>query len=189
MKIAVPWRQVMAGLLFGLALGLVLFLGFPGSNLDSASAERTNPANGARPVEQAPAPDFALEQLDGGPLSLSEHRGQIVLVNFWATWCAPCRLEMPALQDRFERYRNQGFVVLAVNDEEPAGDVREYVEELGLTFPVLLDPSGQVQQLYAVHGYPSSYLIDRAGTIHLVQIGILSEDQLDRSLRELGLTS
>lgn len=189
MKLPIPWRLLLAGVLFGLAFGLALFLGFPGSAHDAGSAAGQDEAVPSGPLERSQAPEFELEDLSGRQVSLSDFRGQVVLVNFWATWCAPCRLEMPSFQDRYERLQQQGFVVLAVNDEEPAADVQGFVDELGLTFPILLDPSGEVQQLYAVHGYPSSYLIDRDGTIHLVQIGLLSEDLLERSLRELGLTT
>jgi peroxiredoxin len=184
----VPWRLLGAGMAFGLALGIGAFFGFP---MGSSGADSGSVAEGPAglPAEQAPAPDFTLERLDGSQVSLSDFRDHVVLVNFWATWCAPCRIEMPSLQDRYDRFQGQGFVVLAVNDEEPAGVVQAYVDELGLTFPTLLDPDGAVQQLYAVRGYPSSYLIDGDGTIRMVQIGLLSEDQLDRSLAELGLSS
>jgi len=185
----IPWRRLMAGILFGMAVGLVAFLGFPSQDGGHASSIQAGRSTDSRPAEMTQAPDFNLQQLDGRQVSLSNFRGKVVLLNFWATWCAPCRLEMPSLQDRYDRYQAQGFVVLAVNDEEPAADVESYVQELGLSFPVLLDPTGEVQQLYAIRGYPSSYLIDRDGTIHLVQIGLLAENTLDRSLAELGLSS
>jgi peroxiredoxin len=127
------------------------------------------------PVQGALAPDFKLTTLDGGMLHLSEFRGRAVMINLWATWCGPCRIEMPHIQDRFERFEKQGFVVLAVNFDEPAGVVAEYRDELGLTFPILLDPGAKVQNLYRNRSYPSSFFIDAGGIIQ-VQHKLVSDD-------------
>lgn len=112
------------------------------------------------------APDFSAEMLDGSTLSLSDLRGQVVLVNFWATWCGPCGEEMPDFQTIYELYESDGFVVLAVNYEEGRSQVAGFVDDLELTFPVVLDESGTInRQLYQVGGYPTSYLLDRNGVI------------------------
>jgi peroxiredoxin len=136
------------------------------------------------PVEGSRAPDFQLQTLDGQRVRLSELRGQVVLINFWATWCAPCRLEMPAIQDRYER---GGFEVLAVDFDESPELVQAFVNELGLSFPVLLDPGADIQKLYQVRGYPTSFFIDTEGIIRIIQIGIMTEEELDANLQELGV--
>ena len=109
------------------------------------------------------------------------------MLNFWATWCSPCREEMPALEARFQRYRDQGLVVLAIDFDEPLEEVRAFRDEFGLTFPVLMDPGAIIQQLYRVRGYPTSYFVDRSGTIQVQHIGVMSEDQLDEYLVQMGV--
>jgi peroxiredoxin len=151
-----------------------------------------NPAPETNQLEVAPvvgglAPDFELLSLSGESFRLSDFRGKVVLINFWATWCAPCRLEIPAIQDRANLYPSD-LVVLAVDNNEPAQDVLDFVLELQLTLDPLLDPGAEVQQLYQVRGYPSSYFIDREGVIKQLHIGIMTEGQLDGYLEDLGIS-
>ena len=122
------------------------------------------------------------------PVSLHEQQGKVVLINFWATWCAPCREEMPALQAAYEKLADQGLVVLGVNwtQVDYLPDVEAFVEALGLTFPILLDPDGTVSEdLYQVLGLPTSVLIGRDGTIRSVRIGILDLQELEGTLQAL----
>jgi cytochrome c biogenesis protein CcmG/thiol:disulfide interchange protein DsbE len=139
------------------------------------------------PVMGALAPDFTLFEVEGEQMSLSDFRGQPVLINFWATWCGPCRLEMPAIQERFERYKDEGFVVLAVDFDETASDVRAYGKGLGLTFSLLLDPGAEVQKLYRNRSYPSSFFVDAEGVIQVQHIGVMTEGQIDENLAKIGL--
>ncbi|MCZ7541869.1 MAG: TlpA family protein disulfide reductase [Anaerolineae bacterium] len=114
------------------------------------------------------APDFEAQTLDGETVALSDYRGQTVLVNFWATWCGPCREEMPDFETIYALHQPDGFVVLAVNNQEERGTVRAFVDELDLTFPILLDETGAINNtLYgsAIQGYPTSLLIDPDGII------------------------
>ena len=138
------------------------------------------------PIKDALAPDFELETIDGDTLKLSDFRGKAVLINFWATWCGPCRVEMPALQSRFESY-SLDFVILAVDNDETWEIVSAFVDELGLTFNVLLDPGAVIQDLYQIRGYPSSIFVDVDGIIRVVHIGIMTEGQLDGYLAEVGI--
>jgi len=118
------------------------------------------------------APAFALPDLAGNLHALAQHRGEVVLVNFWSTWCAPCRTEMPDLQALYETYREQGFTVLGVNlnldGREP---VAAFVSELRLTFPVLLDSRKDVGRAYRVFAIPASFLLDRQGRIASRRVG------------------
>ena len=136
------------------------------------------------PEVGAVAPDFTWANLNGASVGLSELRGQVVLINFWATWCVPCRVEMPAIQ---ARYNDGDFAVLAVNFDESAEKVRAFADELGLDFPILLDPGGKIQELYRVRGYPSSYFVDTNGVIQFIHIGEMSNADLDNYLSQLGL--
>jgi len=178
-----------AGLLVGLALGLVFFFGIPardeaGLILQAGEGSATQmPA----PFVGAPAPEFVAKTVDGEGVALRDLTGKVVVLNFWATWCSPCREEMPALEARYERYRDQGLVVLAIDFDEPQEEVRAFRDEFGLTFPVVMDPGANIQQLYRVRGYPTSYFVDRSGTIQVQHIGVMSEDQLDEYLVQMGV--
>lgn len=179
------WRYVLAGVFVGLAVGVAYFFGFPRLEAPSRNGELSPSGLTPGPAEGSLAPDFALQDLQGNTIQLSQLRGQVVLINFWATWCGPCRLEMPVIQDRFERYKDQGFTVLAVNFDEPEDLVKAFGEELSLTFPLLLDPGGEVQQLYRVRGYPTTVMVDRDGMIRAVHIGVMTEGQVDGYLDRL----
>lgn len=125
------------------------------------------------PREGFLAPDFSLNTLAGEPITLSELRGQAVLINLWATWCPPCRAEMPAMQKLFDEYQDQGFMVLAVNmtyQDNPSA-VAPFVQENALNFPILLEDTGKVAEQYELRSLPSSFFIDRNGIIQEVVIG------------------
>ncbi len=118
------------------------------------------------------APDFVLPELSGASTRLSDHRGKVVLVNFWATWCTPCRAEMPSMEKLYQAHRGRGLVILAISGDRTRRQVVEsFVQELGLTFPILLDPGGEVFAQYSVPGLPTSYLLDRQGRIVSGEVG------------------
>jgi len=117
-------------------------------------------------VARQSAPDFNLENLRGGDTGLADYKGKVVLLNFWATWCMPCRAEMPSMETLWKKYKEQGFVILAISiDEGSKKRVEKFIEIFDLSFPVLLDPESKVNDLYKVSNMPTSFLIDRNGKI------------------------
>jgi thiol-disulfide isomerase/thioredoxin len=127
------------------------------------------PAGPARavPVAKGPAPDFSLDDLDGRPHRLADYRGRVVLLNFWASWCPPCRVEMPSIERLYQSHSKRPFMVLGLNQRESAQDA---FASLGLfspmpTFPILLDSRGQVAKTYGVEGLPCSFVIGKDGTL------------------------
>ena len=147
-----------------------------GASWTALSATNTGAStSGYIPAPQAgfAAPDFTLKNPDGISYTLAELRGQAVLVNLWATWCPPCRAEMPAIEKMYQEYKGQGFIVLAVNmtyQDDPFAVV-PFTQEYGLTFPILLEETGIVASSYQLRSLPSSYFINRAGIITEVIIG------------------
>lgn len=136
---------------------------------------------------QSTAPDFTLRSVSGPNFRLQEQRGRVVLINFWATWCGPCRQEMPHLNRLYDKYRAAGFVLLGVNVDENARNAADLALKLGLRFPVLLDTDKAVSHLYDLSTMPSTILIDRDGRVRYVHRGYLSgyEDVYDKQIREL----
>jgi peroxiredoxin len=133
------------------------------------------------------APDFTLRQVEGPNLRLAEQRGQVVLVNFWASWCGPCRVELPHLARLHDKYRSSGFLLLGVNiDEDPAA-ARALAGRLGLKFPVLLDTDKKVVGAYDLNAMPATVLIDRDGRVRQVHRGYRegAEHTYEQQIREL----
>ena len=182
-----PWLALVGGVLIGAAAGYLVFFGLPSEPPEPQpqSAPQISIA-GLGTGSQAPL--FELETADGEMVGLEDYRGQVVLLNFWATWCAPCRIEMPLLQSTFESFKDQGLVILGIDFDEPADLVASFGDELGLTFPLLLDPGGKVQQQYKVRGYPTTVILDREGRIQSYHIGVLTQSQLDGYMQIAGLS-
>jgi peroxiredoxin len=138
------------------------------------SADTTH-ATGKTSAPQAgfAAPDFTLKTANGEEYTLSDLKGSAVLVNLWATWCPPCRAEMPTIQQMYQEYKGQGLVVLAINMtyQDELANVAPFIQQYGLTFPVLLEETGAVGAAYQLRSLPSTYFIDRAGVIQEVVIG------------------
>jgi peroxiredoxin len=119
-----------------------------------------------------PAPNFTLQSRDGKPVSLADLKGQVVMVNFWATWCVPCRQEMPHLEALYERYNSLGFTLVGINVEDNPEGAKKWLQENGpVTFPVLFDPKNQVSKLYDVVAMPSTVLVARDGTMRFIHHG------------------
>lgn len=125
------------------------------------------------PREGFLAPDFTLDTLDGNQVTLSELRGKILVINFWATWCPPCREETPALEKVYEQYKDSGMVILGVNltDQDSVSEVEFFVQEFKLTYPILLDRDGSVSALYQLKGLPTTLFVNREGIIRTVVVG------------------
>jgi thiol-disulfide isomerase/thioredoxin len=143
---------------------------------------------GLQPLERlVPAPSFSLVSLDSGRVEYESYLGRFVFFNFWATWCAPCVWEMPALQAVHDELSDEGLIVVGINNREREEEVREFRNEQDLTFPILLDRSGVVQEGYSVWSYPSSYLVSPEGIVLGGRIGPeeWDSDQILNALREI----
>jgi peroxiredoxin len=154
------------------AVMLLLVLAFAlarrqGFFLPSPSAEMKRPEK-----RSVFAPDFALPSLAGSTVHLSDHRGRVVLLNFWATWCPPCRAEMSSMEKLYQAYRDRGLVILAVSTDQTGRSVVEsFVRERGVTFPVLLDPEEEIFAEYGGRGLPTSFFVDGRGRIVSTEVG------------------
>lgn len=132
-------------------------------------------------VMNYPAPELTLSDLEGDSHSLAEYRGQVVLVNLWATWCEPCKEEMPALQAFHDKYKDKGFTIIAVNDGDPTEDVIQFAKDFELSFPIWLDPTYiATEQAFKTIGLPSSYVIDRSGIVRLQWMGGIEKRALEK---------
>lgn len=131
------------------------------------------------------APDFTLQTLAGEEARLSDFRGKPVFVNFWATWCPPCRAEMPDMQELYGAMDIEILAVNLTNTEKSEEDVSTFVEDMGLTFPVLMDPKGDVSSEYNVKAYPTSYLVDAEGKITYIAYGAMNYNQMVQEFEKM----
>ena len=138
-------------------------------------------------LKQAHAPDFTLKSSNGENLRLSEYRGDVVLINFWASWCGPCRQEMPVLSELHDRYRALGFTVLGVNVEADTAQAKKLLKDMPVSFPVVFDSDSVVSKQYDVVAMPSTVLVDRDGNMRYLHKGYKSglEDVYQQQVREL----
>lgn len=125
-----------------------------------------------------PAPDLTVTTLEGGTINLADLRGKVVLLNFWATYCDPCRAEMPAMEKVYKEVGDQDGIVVAVDQKESAETVRKFVAEFGITFPVALDEKGAAGALYGVQYMPTTYFIDKAGVVRYMKVGQMEESTI-----------
>ena len=145
---------------------------------------------GANAAAPQPAPDFTLKSLSGENLKLSELRGQVVLVNFWASWCGPCRQEMPLLDEMYQRYQKLGFTILGVNVEQDVAPAQAMLKENPVHFPVLFDPQSTASKLYNLNAMPTTVLVDRSGNVRYLHQGYMPgyeqtyQQQVSELLRE-----
>ncbi len=156
--------------------------------VSAVPAEATTGGLIPSPREGFLAPDFTLESLSGDQISLSDMRGKVVVLNLWASWCPPCRAEMPALQRVYQENQERGLEVLAVNmtAQDSLADVEAFVQEFNLTFPVLLDTGGEVGNAYLMRALPTTFFIDREGVIQRVIVGgPMSEITLQSTVEQL----
>ncbi len=133
----------------------------------------------------SPAPAFQLQTLDGTDVALADYQGDVVVINFWATWCPPCRAEMPGIQAVYNTYKDQGLTVLAINAQEDQDTIQSFIMETGFTFPILPDPFGQAIRAYGVRSFPATFVLDRQGTIQTIHQGQITPEELEAVVRPL----
>jgi cytochrome c biogenesis protein CcmG, thiol:disulfide interchange protein DsbE len=138
------------------------------------------------PVVGSPVPDFPLRRLDGTNQQLSDLKGKPRVINFWATWCAPCKKEMPLFEKYSKKYADE-LVILGVNSEEDASAIKPFIKEMQTTFPIALDEDGKISDSYFVRDLPYTFFIDRDGILRAQHLGLLSEEQLVRYLQTIGI--
>jgi peroxiredoxin len=170
-----------------LIIGVVWFLG----RSDSATSQAitlTASAVGPAPHLEEPAPDFELTTLEGETVRLSDYKGKPVWISFWASWCPPCRAENPDIQEMYDKYKDQGLVILAPAIGEEQGAVSGYVKRTGLTFTVGLDQTTQIAANYRIVGIPTHFFIDPDGVLQVWRIGSMSKGTMEKNIEKI-LTS
>ena len=173
-------------LVFASSSAPVLLLG-EGRSSTAASNSGDNKASSAPRTSADPAPDFTLEDLSGNAFSLSRMRGRAVLLDFWASWCGPCRAEMPALERLHREFAGRGLSVVGVNVDEPRATAARFIEQQGYTFTVLLDKGFEAAMLYDARSLPTLVLVDAEGNVKAYDHGTRSEAELRADLRRVGL--
>lgn len=145
-----------------------------------------SPLVGAEAIN-VPAPDFTLESRSGENLRLEDHRGEVVMLNFWASWCGPCRQEMPLMDGLYSQYKDLGFTILAVNVDENREEAHRFLDKVTVSYPVLYDPESSVSELYEVQAMPTTVMIDRDGKARYLHYGYQPgyEDDYEQQIREL----
>ncbi|MBG7610558.1 MAG: TlpA family protein disulfide reductase [Anaerolineae bacterium] len=186
-KAPLPLMLAGVGLIF-IAGAFILFkVGLQSEKVYSIPAyDETGVADSVIPaVVEIEAPELTLTTVDGKAVSLLDYRDQVVLVNNWATWCPPCRAEMPELEAYYQNHKNNGFVLIGISAGDPLDQVQAFISEYGLSFPIWLDPTMMALDAFNSHNLPSSFVIDPTGTIRLAWTGAISLDMLEKYVTPL----
>ena len=168
-------------------IGLIILIGVAAfiQADQGLSTEENNPFI-LPPIEiNQPAPELTLYDLDGNQVSLSDFEGEVVLVNNWATWCPPCRHEMPEFNAYFEKYHADGFQIVAIEAGQPKSEVEAFVNEMGLDFVILLDPENLSLATFQNSSLPNSWIIDRQGNLRMAWLGAINLDTLEKYVTPL----
>ncbi|GFP30602.1 peroxiredoxin family protein [Candidatus Hakubella thermalkaliphila] len=179
---------VTIGMLFFLVSGCACMTEPPEEIGRAGSQSGGGSAEGSSSSPAIPAPEFTLNSLDGREVSLSDFRGKVVVLNFWATWCGTCRAEMPNLERAYQAYKDKNVELVGISMDTDTQLVESFVKEVGVTYTILLDPSHRVASDYAIWALPSTYIVDEKGMIVGSEIGQLAEsmlkNMLDQALEE-----
>lgn len=168
--------------LVGIGLLVIAFMLIPSDKSAPSSTEGLSSV----PAEvNYPAPELSLENLDGGTESLVDYRDKVTLVNNWATWCPPCKAELPTLVAYYEDHADEGFIIIGIEAGEPASEVKTFADQFQISYPVWLDPKGLSGRAFNNQSLPNSYVIDRAGTIRLAWTGQISREMLEKYVTPL----
>jgi peroxiredoxin len=177
----VTTRKRQSWLPFGLiGLGVLALVVMLALSVNHAGSQAVIP-----PRVGAPLSDFALSDIHGQTVRMSDYAGQVVLVNSWATWCPPCKAEMPDLNTYYQAHRGEGFTVLAINAGDPETTVAEFAQGIRLTFPILLDPNTQVLDGFGIQGFPTSIVVGRDGRVKMIHVGMYSPEDLEAEVTPL----
>jgi peroxiredoxin len=171
-----------------LALVLVTFVVIQGCANNAPHSGRDT-GTGAQAIELEPAPevghpapDFTLKDLDGNVVRLNDFRGKVVFINFWATWCPPCRAEMPEIEALHQEYKDKGVIVIGVDISEPESTVRQYIQQGGFSWIIVLDSTAKVARDYQIVAIPTSYFLDKEGIIKAVNVGPMTKRAMEAEL-------
>ncbi len=167
------WIQIVIMILFVAIVAFVLW---------NFLFQRENAFLKAEDLLNKSAPEFTVQSLDGKTRSLTDYKGKPVLLNFWASWCAPCRSEMPLISKKMDKYEKDGLTVLAVNLAESPQTIRAFVKEYDIQFPILLDAESTIANAYGIDPIPTTFFIDRKGKVARIYIGELEEKVFDSYL-------
>lgn len=183
-------RNIFATVLVGIAIvGIVWYFDSPGSAASSQSITLTATASGPAPRVGEIAPDFTVQDIDGNLHKLSDFRGRPVWINFWASWCPPCRAENPDIQAVYDANRDAGLVVLGIAIGEDTGTVKDYAGRAGLTYTIGLDGGTDIAAAYRIVGIPTHYFIDKDGILRDWRIGSLSKDTMETKVGDIMASS
>ncbi len=184
------WKNLLIGAVILIAVGGAFWTAGKGDSQNRTDSSRTEQASVQRdesPQEKMKAPDFALKALDGKTAVLSKNDGKPTIINFWASWCPPCKVEMPYIQKAYEKYGDQvNFMMVNLTAMDDKAKMKQFLKEGSYNFPVLLDETGKVGEMYQAFSIPTTYIVDENGIIISHVMGAMSDDQLTEIMEKIS---